>query len=75
MEGLKKAADCMVRHLAAYHRQSMNNMEANFGTPCSKCQAAEECGFNFIERMEPLLELSDESFTVIRKRPLPEDRK
>ena len=70
----EKAADCMVRHLEAFHRQSTNNIVANFGAPCSNCKDAIDCSFDYIKRMTPLLELSSENFTVVRKQALPEDK-
>ena len=70
----EKAADCMVRHLEAFHRQSTNNIVANFGAPCSNCKDAIDCRFDYIKRRKPLLELSSENFTVVRKQALPEDK-
>lgn len=62
----KEALDCLVMHLKTFHEQSTKKAMADFGEPCALCPQNESCGFNWNEKMEPLLRKSNIDFKMGR---------
>lgn len=50
--------DCMIQHFKKFYEQSVNCELADFGEPCSTCPYLQECGCNWYQNIQPLLENS-----------------
>lgn len=66
----KVAIDCAVRHISALFHQCAEHREADFGEPCSQCQYAPTCKFDFLNSLKPLFQRTTEEFTIaVKKEP------
>lgn len=66
----KVAIDCAVRHISALFHQCAEHREADFGEPCSQCQYAPTCKFDFLNSLKPLFQRTTEEFTLAVKKEL-----
>ena len=64
----KVAIDCAVRHISAIFHQCAEHREADFGEPCSQCQYAPTCKFDFLNSLKPLFQRTTEEFTLAAKK-------
>lgn len=64
----KVAIDCAVRHISALFHQCAEHREADFGEPCSQCQYAPTCKFDFLNSLKPLFQRTTEEFTLAVKK-------
>lgn len=53
-----KPIDCMAQHIKAFHEQTEKERRADFAAPCETCPYKENCTFNWLSIMEPLLSQS-----------------
>ncbi len=54
----QKAVDCMVQHIKTFHTQALDAVVADFGEPCQTCRHIENCNYDWLSVMEPLLDKS-----------------
>lgn len=59
-----KTIDCMVQHLQTFFDQSGERRRADFAEPCALCKHGEECKYDWIKTMHPVLHQSNVKFTV-----------
>ena len=70
LEEKDMAIDCAVRHISALFHQCAEHREADFGEPCSQCQYAPTCKFDFLNSLKPLFQRTTEEFTIaVKKEP------
>lgn len=50
------AINCMARHIRALRTQCENNAKADFAEPCRNCPYINECNFDWVETMRPVLQ-------------------
>lgn len=53
------AIDCMVQHIKVFLEQSKEKRQADFGEPCERCKYADNCNFDWLSVMKPILEQSN----------------
>lgn len=59
-----ETADCVIRHMNAFIRQCHEERAADFGEPCAYCRHSESCGYDWLARMQPLLDVSNEEIQL-----------
>lgn len=51
-----RAIDCIMLHFRTFMNQAADEAPADFGKPCQICKYAEECKFDWLTTLEPLLQ-------------------
>ena len=60
-----QSIDCVLQHAKFLRSQAIKKQLADFSEPCANCIHAKECvGFDWLEKWEPLLEMSNVEITV-----------
>ena len=60
-----QSIDCVLQHVKSFRKQALKKEQADFGEPCAECIHVNECvGFDWLEKWEPLLEMSNVEITV-----------
>ena len=53
------AIDCVVQNIKVFLEQSKEERRADFGEPCEHCKYADNCNFDWLSIMKPILEKSN----------------
>ena len=61
------ALDCMVQHINTFLKQARNEQIADFGQPCTECMHRNECKFDWLSKMQPVLQRSNVKINLVRK--------
>lgn len=63
----EEAIDCIVQHINSFLKQARNKEKADFGKPCAECIYRNECNFEWISKMQPVIQRSNVKITLVRK--------
>ncbi len=61
----KKTINCACRHIAVFRNQSIKKETADFGKPCVGCEEANECNYDWLNKMMPLFDKSDIKISMV----------
>ncbi len=64
-ESTRQAINCVAQHIYIFFNQSAGEKKADFGEPCETCKYAETCEFDWLSKMQPLLDLSDIRISLV----------
>lgn len=67
-----KANDCAMQHIKSFREQAIGASEADFGEPCQNCIHAENCDFNWLSILSPLMNQSDVKINMVVQEPIPQ---
>lgn len=62
---VKKAEDCAMQHIKAFHEQALRGKAADYGEPCMNCPYTNECDYDWNSIMLPLMERSQIKISMV----------
>lgn len=62
---VKKAEDCAMQHIKAFHEQALRGEAADYGEPCMNCPYANKCDYDWNSIMLPLMERSQIKISLV----------
>lgn len=57
-EGMEEELDfhCIVQHFVTFYEQAKADIVADFGKPCAKCKKVENCDWDWLTKVRPIIE-------------------
>ena len=63
----QEEADCIMNHIQAFKDQCGENRPADWGEPCAKCEHAEKCRFDWLSKMQKVINRSNVGLDLAMK--------
>lgn len=66
----QRSIDCITQHIKHFHKQSIDEREADFGEPCEACPYVKRCNLDWLSEMDTILKRSHIQIKLVRRENL-----